>query len=101
MKRIRISEHAAHDLDGIFDYWARRATLEVAAKLIRSIERRIHLLAKSPGIGRGSEEIGANGFVFPASQYLIYYKKELRFILIVRVLHGARDQGPALGSPNQ
>jgi toxin ParE1/3/4 len=73
--RIRVSRTARRDLDAIFDYWAKRASPDIAGRLIYSIKDRFHLLADSPDIGRACNEIAPDIRIFPAGKYLVYYRK--------------------------
>ena len=92
MMRLRISRRALHDLDEIFDYWARRAGLQVADRLIEAIEDRFALLCEMPRIGRRCGEFGTGVRCFPAGKYLVYYRKTGGVLNILHVFHGARDQ---------
>ena len=90
--RYRVSKHAGRDLDEIFLYWAKRAGLKVADRLIDAITERFWLLAEHPDAGRASADIAAGLRCFPAGKYLIYYRKARRVIDILHIFHGARDQ---------
>jgi toxin ParE1/3/4 len=79
-------------LDEIFVYWATRASLEVADRLVETLEEHFALLAESPEIGRRCAEIAAGVRCFPAGNYLIYYRKVRGSVQILHVFHGARDQ---------
>ncbi|MGA2569764.1 MAG: type II toxin-antitoxin system RelE/ParE family toxin [Terracidiphilus sp.] len=96
MIRFRISKSALRDLDEIFVYWAKRANLEVADRLLETLEEHFGLLAELPGIGRRCEEIAAGVRCFPAGKYLVYYRKVRGSVQILHVLHGARDQAEAI-----
>jgi plasmid stabilization system protein ParE len=74
MKRYRVSKDAERDLDEIFVYWAERAGIAVADRLIDAILERMHP---------------------PAGHNLIYYRKAVRGVEIAHVFHGARDQRKA------
>ena len=93
--RVRVSKTARRDLDTIFDYWARRASPDVAGQMIYSIKDRFLLLADSPDIGRAAGEMAPGIRVFPAGKYLIYYRKVRGVLHIQQILHGARDQAHA------
>jgi len=93
--RIRIGKTARRDLDAIFDYWARRASPDIAARLIYSIKDRFWLLADSPEAGRLCNDIAPGIRIFPAGKYLIYYTKGRGVIHVQQILHGARDQARA------
>ncbi len=88
----RVSKDAQRDLDEIFLYWARRAGLTVADRLIDSITDRFWILGEHPDAGRPSEDMAAGVRCFPARKYLIYYRKTRKGTDILHIFHGARDQ---------
>jgi toxin ParE1/3/4 len=88
----RVSRSAGRDLDGIFVYWATRAGLAVADRLIENITGRFWLLGEYPEAGRSADEIAPDVKCFPAGKYLIYYRRAKRGIEILHIFHGARDQ---------
>jgi toxin ParE1/3/4 len=90
--RYRISRHAESELDEIFLYWARRAGLEAADRLIDSITDRFWLLGEHPDAGRPSDEIATGVKCFPAGKYLIYYRRTRRGTEILHIFHGARSR---------
>jgi toxin ParE1/3/4 len=90
--RYRVSKDAERDLDGIFLYWAERAGLNVADRLLDSITDRFWLLGEHPGAGRSAEDIAPGVKCFPAGKYLIYYRKTGRRTDILHIFHGAQDQ---------
>jgi toxin ParE1/3/4 len=87
--RYRVSREAEQDLAEIFLYWAKRAGLKVADRLIDSIMDRFWLLGEHR---ISSEDIAAGVRCFPAGKYLIYYRKTRRGTDILHIFHGARDQ---------
>jgi toxin ParE1/3/4 len=90
--RFRVSKVAERELDKIFVYWAQRAGVDIADKLIDSIEERFIALGDYPSAGRKCDEIEPGVFRFPAGKYLIYYRRKRGVIHILHVLHGAREQ---------
>jgi toxin ParE1/3/4 len=93
--RYRVSENAERDLDEIFAYWAERASLEIADRVIDKITDRFWLLGEHPNAGRASDDVAAGVKCFPAGKYLIYYRVTRRGTDILHVFHGARDQRKA------
>jgi len=89
--KLRFSRTARRDLDAIFDYWARRASPDIAGQLIYSITDRCALIAESPQMGRSCDEIAPGVLIFPVGKYLIYYRKVRGSLNILQILHGARD----------
>jgi plasmid stabilization system protein ParE len=65
LKRYRVSKEAGRDLDDIFLYWATRAGLKVADRLIDGITERFWLLGGHPDAGRPSADIAAGVKCFP------------------------------------
>ena len=92
----RVSHAARRDLDDIFLYWAKRASLAVADRLIENITSRFWLLCEYPEAGRSADDIALGVKCFPAGKYLIYYRKAKRGVEILHIFHGAQDQKRAI-----
>jgi len=90
--QFHVTKKAERELDQIFVYCAQRAGVDVADRLIDSIEERFALLGDYPFVGRKCDELAPGVLRFPAGEYLIYYCKKRGMIQILHVLHGARDQ---------
>ena len=90
--RLRVSRTARRDLDAIYDYWAERASPDIAGRLIYAITDQFSLIAESPDIGRACEEIAAGVRIFPVGKYLVYYRRARGLVTILQIQHGARDQ---------
>ena len=88
----RVSEGAERDLDEIFLYWANRASLETADRVVDRITDRFWLLGEHPDAGNPAGNIAAGVKCFPAGKYLIYYRKTRHGTDILHIFHGARDQ---------
>jgi toxin ParE1/3/4 len=88
----RVAKAAEKDLDEIFLYWAKRAGLEVADRLIDNITDRFWLLSEYPEAGKPVESAGVGVKCFPAGKYLIYYRKTRKGTDILHIFHGVRDQ---------
>jgi|ERR1035437_1144887 toxin ParE1/3/4 len=93
--RYRVSDDAEHDLDEIFLYWAERASLTIADRVIDGIVERFRLLGEFPEAGRSSDEIAPGVKCFPAGEYLIYYRRARKYTNILHIFHGAREQPQA------
>ncbi|MGA3081265.1 MAG: type II toxin-antitoxin system RelE/ParE family toxin [Terracidiphilus sp.] len=93
-----VTKQTERELDQIFVYWARRASVDVAEKIVDSIEERFSLLGDYPFVGRKCDELAPGVFRFPVGDYLIYYRKKRSVLHILHVLHGARDQASAFGN---
>ena len=96
MKRIRVSGPAERDLDDIWRYVVKKSGgMEIADRLIESITETFRLFAQAPGVGTRREEIEPGLRGFPVGNYIIYYAETERHVVILRVLHGMRDQKSA------
>jgi toxin ParE1/3/4 len=94
--RYRISEEAEQNLEEIFLYWASRASLEAADRIIDRITERFWLLGEHPAAGKRAGNIARGVQCFPAGKYLIYYRHTRRGTDILHIFPGARDQRRAL-----
>jgi toxin ParE1/3/4 len=88
----RISEDAQLDLEEIFLYWADRASLAAADRIVDRITERFWLLGEHPKVGKSTSDIASGVRCFPAGKYLIYYRNASRGTDILHIFHGARDQ---------
>ena len=89
--RIYRTREAVADLDAIWDYIA-RDNLTAADRMLDALNERFLLLAKNPEIGE-LQPLLADGQYrrFTYRSYVIYYRPVDDGIVLVRVLHGARD----------
>lgn len=91
---FRVSANARDDLDQIFVYWAKRAGVETADRLIDKIVERFWLLGEFPQVGKVCADIAPDVRAFPAGKYIIYCRTVRGTTEILHVFHGARDQKP-------
>ena len=89
---FRVSADAARDLDEIFFYWARRAGVRAAERLVDAITERFWLLGEYPDAGKSVEDIAPGVKCFPAGKHLIYYRKTRKGTDIPHIFHGARER---------
>src|ERR1041385_2031757 len=90
--RYRIARAAEQDLTEIFVYWADRASLTVADRIIERIVARFRLLGAHPRAGKTAGEVAAGVGCFPVGKYLIYYRKAPGVVEILHIFHSARDR---------
>ncbi len=90
--RYRVSADAERDLEEIFLYWASRASVVTADRVVDRITDRFWLLGEHPDAGKSAGDIAVGVKCFPAGKYLIYYRKTRRGTDILHIFHGARDQ---------
>jgi len=90
-RRYRISPRADRDLADIWDYIARSsptAANNVEEKLSAAMES----LEEFPNKGHERQDVPRRGLrVWSVYSYLIVYRVEAKHVVIVRVVHGARD----------
>ena len=90
---VRLLRIAEDDLTEIISYISVDRP-SAAEKLAARIEKNLHLLARTPHLGRvpKEEELLRSGYRFLAVEdYLVFYTIEGTTILVHRILHGARD----------
>jgi len=92
MKSYRVLKDAERDLDGIFVYWAERASVGAADRLIDAITERFWILGEHPEAGYACKDIGRGVRCFPPGRYLVYYRKGRHGVEIFHVFHGARER---------
>lgn len=89
--KYRISRKADTDIERICDYIA-EGNPDAADRLDQQIHRAIQLLAKFPGMGHTRPDVQDKRYLFRAvGNYVIAYRLEKKELVVVRVVHGARD----------
>ena len=93
MPQILQTRTAVRDLDAIWDYIAiENAHPEAANELIDEFDTSYRLLSTNPLLGQSVEWLSANLRRFAVREnYIIFYEPIPDGILIVRVLHAARN----------
>ena len=87
----RISRRADTDIDRICNRIA-EDNPDAADRLDEQIHRAIQLLAAFPGMGHTRADVADKRYLFRAvGSYVIAYRVEQKDLVVVRVLHGARD----------
>jgi toxin ParE1/3/4 len=82
---------AIADLDGIWDYIARDNPV-AADRMLDELGEQFILLSDSPEIGELQPKLADGSYRrFTFRSYVIYYRPLKDGIVLVRVLHGARD----------
>ena len=90
--KYRISKRAGRDLDSIWRYLAKNASIDTAERVEEEFRRAIKSLAEMPGMGHERAELRGKPYRFWAVySYLIVYRVEGGTLIVVRVIHGARD----------
>ena len=90
--KIRFTESALGDLEGIRAWYSEQGVGDVGARLVGDIIERIEHLADNPDMGRVVPEFGQNALrelVHPP--FRIVYRRDSGVVRIVRVWRGERQ----------
>lgn len=87
----QFTDKAERDLVGIIDYTIQEWGVSQANTYLDGLEMRAQLLAENPDLGTTRETLSQGLFSFPYESHILYYKKQARGIVIVRVLHQHMD----------
>ena len=90
MAALRFTRRARRDLDEILDYVVGHDSL-AAVRLLARLQSNCRLLARHPRSGRIRLELGTGVRSFPVKPYVVYYAAEPGRVIVLRILHGARD----------
>ena len=94
MSKIVFTDLARADLMEAWEYVAERS-LSAADRLLLTINDDIHTLAQQPLMGRERPELRVGLRSWPTSTaYILYYVPDQDVLILVRVLHHARDIQP-------
>ena len=96
MARLTITESARADLREIRAHIA-KDNPAAARRVVERLRAQAQKLAATPGMGRGREDLRPDLFSFPVGRHVLFYCPQPGGIVLVRVIHGARDL-PALFS---
>jgi toxin ParE1/3/4 len=91
MSRYVLSPRARADLDEIWDYTADRWDEEQAENYLRSIEKAIEMIAKSPQRGRSYDEVRVGYRRYRVGAHILIYRVLKMQVHVVRILHVAMD----------
>jgi toxin ParE1/3/4 len=89
-RRIDLSRAALADFDDIYDYIA-RDNPRAAAKILRSLDESIQLLADQPKLGKVFRHRGLRLRLLTHGDYLVFYRERPGVVEVVRVIHGRRN----------
>jgi toxin ParE1/3/4 len=89
----RLTIEADRDLDQIWVYIAEN-NFDAADRVGKEIQAEIQKLAAQPGMGHWHAELrDATHRVWKINSYLIIYRFDDAELVVLRVIHGARDIG--------
>ena len=101
MSGVTLTRAALRDLERVRDHLIQTAGVEVALRFLDAFERCIGLLAEFPKggaswdfVGHGIRRWNVHGF-----PYGLFYRNEGDRVVILRILHSARDIPATLRGP--
>jgi toxin ParE1/3/4 len=89
-RRVRTTVQADADIQRIAQWIARDST-HAAAKWIDDLDREFSTIAQTPGIGTDRSDLRPNLRSVPFGNYILFFKSSRESLIVVRVIHGARD----------
>lgn len=90
MAQVDLTLVARLDLREIWDYIARDSHYQ-ADRLIERFTLKFEYLARHTGLGRPRPELADGCKSYPFGNYCLYFRVTEEGILVLRVLHSARD----------
>ncbi len=91
MVKYRLTPATKADIKGIWNYTDDKWGTTQADKYVKLLERRIQLLAKTPGIGKPRDEVRPEYFSCPEGKQIIFYRIKKDHIEVVRILHESME----------
>lgn len=96
MPKYHLTSRADVDLDEIVEFIA-LDNIDAAVALDDRFSEIFEMLGDNPKIGRERPELDYGLRSFPVGSYVVFYRAWSSEVLIVRVLHAARDLGQIFG----
>jgi len=92
MARVEITPTAEHSLDEIYDYIGQeRKSPVAAANVLRRISNKCETYATQPLGGEARPDLGEGVRCFPVDSFVVIYRPIDGGIVVLLVIHGARD----------
>jgi toxin ParE1/3/4 len=91
MSRFVLSPRARADLNGIWDYTARKWGADQAERYLRRIAEAVDLIAETPTIGRNCDHIREGYRKYPVGSHVLFYRESDDSVDVVRILHQQMD----------
>ena len=90
MRRFRLTDAAADDLESVLDYYWQYSP-EYSKMLRRELRTRFRLVANYPKLGNPADELAPGIRKISVRDIAVYFRDERGVTVIHHVLHGARD----------
>lgn len=89
--RLTFRPRARLDLDGIWNYTQAQWGSSRAEDYLRQIKNAAELLAANPDAGRACDDIRPGYRKYPVGSHMVFYRRSVGAIEIVRILHARMD----------
>jgi toxin ParE1/3/4 len=89
-RRVRTTAHAETDVRSIAQ-WISRDNPHAAAKWVDDLAQEFSKIAQTPGIGTNRQDLRPKLRSIAFGNYVVFFKAMNKSVIIVRVIHGARD----------
>lgn len=89
--KYQLTEEAAKDIEEILEYSVKGFGEVRTGSYFNALKECIELLSENPNIGHDAIDILPDYLRFPYESHVIFYKKYLDSILVVRILHERMD----------
>jgi toxin ParE1/3/4 len=90
IRRVRTTAHAETDIRSIAQ-WIARDNVHAAVKWVDDLTGEFSKIAQTPGIGTNRQDLRPKLRSIAFGNYIIFFKSMNKGVIIVRVIHGARD----------
>lgn len=87
MTQCKFTRTANLDLENIIDYSLKHWGKSQTSKYLEELKFHILALSRNPDLGSICDSIFPGLCCFPIKKHVVYYVKENKMIIIVRVLH--------------
>jgi len=92
MARVLRTDQARVDLKSIGQHIAEQSqSRDIALSFLDRIEEKCELYATQPLMGEARPDLADDLHCFPVADYIVFYRPLVDGILVLTVVHGARD----------
>ncbi len=89
-RRFRTTVQADSDIRTI-SQWIARDSIRTALKWVDDLDREFLKIVQTPGIGTDRSDLRPQLRSVPFGNYLVFFKSSRNGVIVVRIIHGARD----------
>jgi len=89
-KKLFVAKTARSDMDVAWEY-VLPGGKAAADRYVSKLRKQLRMLARFPGMGRARDELRIGLRSFPLSPFVIFFRVDEDCVVILRILHGARD----------